>query len=274
MNEIENKENQIEEIKDNNKKSNYNILTLILGFAVIMMAFSIYWFGSFDGISEDELKNKFIKKDNISFDNIKQSEKENYISKDKYLSEIQKIKNENVKEVEKIVYKDKIIKTEPKIVEKVVEKIVYKDKIIEIEKIVELTKNRDINKSNFNIFRCYGMAPSGYRLSSNCKSNLKYFLRENSDSEYFEIIAVMNESDFRTLMILKEKQELLKEIDLSVKQISKLEKITNIGLDKLRVIETMWEVKKILGNNTIVVPVSYNVNSKKNRGTIIRAYKN
>lgn len=277
-------EENIENQDSQNKKPKSNFLNLFLGFIIIVLAFIMYQFGNFDGISSDELKNDFIKKSDVSFRNIQN--RDDYILKSTHLSELKKSNNTNTKIVEKIVekivYKDKIIQSEPKIIEKVVYKdkiIQSKPKILEVEKIVKLSpqtiyKDREINKSKFNVFKCYGMSPSNYRLSEKCTSDLKSFLKENSNSKYFEVIAVMNPADFRTIMILKQKEELLKEIDLSVEQISQLKNLTSIGLDKLRVVETMWEVKTILGKNTIVVPVSYNVNSKKNRGTIIRAYKN
>ena len=52
-----------------------------------------------------------------------------------------------------------------------------------------------------------------------------------------------------------------------------LKHLVAVGLDKLRVNETIWEVKKILGRKANVVPVSYDVNSHHYRGTVVRAYK-
>jgi len=280
-----------------------------------------YLFGNFDGISKQTLGNEYVKKSEISFNTMSANEQHNYIKKDKYLDEIDQLKNiepkvvEKIVEVEKIVYKDKIVEVEKIVekivpVEKIVEKIVYKDKIIEAEpkiiekivykdkevsaepKIVEkiiykdkviqgkekiiekvIVQDRIIDKSKFNTFRCYGMSPSGFRLTTSCAANLKKFLEKNSDSKYFEVIGVMNPKDFRSIVILKQKLELLKELDLSAEQVDTLKDLVAVGLDKLRVNETIWEVKKILGRQAAVVPVSYDVHSKNVRGTVLRAYK-
>ncbi len=117
------------------------------------------------------------------------------------------------------------------------------------------------------------MKPSGYMLTRQCESGLKKFLKKNSDAKYFEVIAVMNPKDFRTIKILEQKTDLLSQIDLNKKQVSQLKELSSVGLDKLRVVETMWQVKKVLGRQTIVVPVSYNVKSTVYRGTVLRAYK-
>jgi len=277
------------------KGSGNLILNIVLVIVILAMAVFGYLFGNFGSISKNQLENEYIKKSQISFNKITASEKMNYIPKDKYLDEIDKLKKqeskivEKIVEVEKIVYKDKVVTSKPKIVEKIVERIVYKDKIIKgkdkivyKEKIIEsnprtiektVYKDRQIDKSKFNTFRCYGMNPSGYRLTSKCISNLKKFLDKNKSAKYFEVIAVMNPKDFRTIMILEQKTHLLSQLDLNKKQVKTLKNLSSVGLDKLRVVETMWEVKKILGKKTIVVPVSYNVNSNKYRGTVLRAYK-
>ena len=263
------------------EKSTFPIINVIL--AVVILGMGIYGFknGNFDGISKKELEKNYIQKDKITFDLLNRVEKNNYVSKDTYLKEIDKLENKQPKIVEKIiekiVYKDKIIESKPKEVK--VEKIVYKDKIVEsdprvIEKLIEKTvyKDRTIDKTKFDVFKCYGMSPSGYRMTSKCTSGLKKFLIKNKNAKYFEVIAVMNPKDFRTIMILEQKTDLLTQLDLNKKQVSTLKELSTVGLDKLRVVETMWEVKKALGRQTIVVPVSYNVSSKKYRGTVLRAY--
>ena len=72
---------------------------------------------------------------------------------------------------------------------------------------------------------------------------------------------------------IEEKAKLLEEIDLTKDQVIQFKELSTVGLDKLRVVETLWEVQKILGKKAIVVPVSYNVISPLHRGTVIRAYK-
>ena len=277
------------------KKSNNSIVSIILSIVIIGMGIYGVKYGNFDGVSKSELERSYTQTSEISFNSLSSVQKNKYVSKDKYLEDIDKLESMPPKTiekvVEKIVYKDKIVKSEPKeiIVEKIVEtkakeiiveKIVYKDKIVVsnprvIEKLIEKTvyKDKTIDRSKFDVFRCYGMSPSGYRLTSQCISGLKKFLKKNTDAKYFEVIAVMNPKDFRTIMILEQKTDLLEQLDLNKKQVSKLKDLSSVGLDKLRVVETIWEVKKILGKQTIVVPVSYNVNSNKYRGTVLRAYK-
>jgi len=277
------------------KSSSVSLLNILLVVTILGLGVFGYLSGNFDGVSKKDLEENYIKKGSASFDNISFSQKQNYIPKDQYLDEIEKLKHkdpkviEKIVEVEKIVYRDKIIEAKPKIIEKIVykdkiittdpkviEKVIYKDKIVKTApQIIENTiyKDRSIDKSKFDVFRCYGMSPSGYRLSNKCISGLKSFLEKNNEAKYFEVIAVMNQKDFRTLMILEEKADLLNQIDLNKKQVAQFKELSTVGLDKLRVVETLWEVKKILGKDTIVVPVSYNVDSKNFRGTVIRAYK-
>ena len=180
-------------------------------------------------------------------------EQNQYISKNKYLADIEKYKNIKPEIVKEIIYKDKIILSKPQIIEK----IVTKDKII--EKIIP--QNRVIDRSKYNVFRCYGMSSQGYRLSTQCNKNLNKFLQKNKDSQYFEVIAVFNSKDFTNKSILSEETKEIKNL-------------LRIGLGKLRVIETMWKIRQqLLNKKSIVVPVSYSVTSNKHRGTVIRAYK-
>jgi len=304
----QNTQEVVEESSSDNTILNVIFITVIMGMAIVG-----YMYGNFGSIPLEELENDYVKKSTITFNTINKNEKMNYIKKDKYLDEIDKLKNkepkivevekvvekivnvdkiievekivEKIVEVEKIVYRDKIIEAEPKIVEKIVykdkivmaePKVVYKDKIVEGEaKIIEKTVFKDviIDKSKFNVFRCYGMSPSGYRLSPKCENGLKTFLDKNKDAKSFEVIGIMNPKDFRTIVILKQKLELLKELDLSGEQVDVLKHLVAVGLDKLRVNETIWEVKKILGRQANIAPVSYDVNSPHYRGTVVRAYK-
>jgi len=312
----QNTQEAIEESGSDNTILNVIFITVIMGMAIVG-----YVYGNFGSIPLEELRNDYVKKSTVTFNTMNANEKMNYIEKDKYLDEIDKLKNkkpkivekiievekvvekivevekvvekivkvdkivEKIVEVEKIVYKDKLIESEPKIIEKIVykdkvimsePKIVYKDKIVQgKDKVVEKTVFKDvvIDKSKFNFFRCYGMSPSGYRLSDKCERGLKKFLDKNKDAKLFEVIGVMNPKDFRTIVILKQKLELLKKLDLSGEQVDVLKHLVAVGLDTLRVNETIWEVKKILGRKANIAPVSYDVNSKQYRGTVVRAYK-
>jgi len=297
--------------------SDNTILNVIFISIIMGMAIVGYMYGNFGSVSQEELENEYVQKSTITYNTLNTNEKNNYIEKDKYLDEIDKLKNQEPKvvekivevekvvekiveverkvevvkevdkivEVEKIVYVDKIIEAEPKIVEKIVykekivmsePKVIYKDKVLQGDtKIVEKTVFKDvvIDKSKFNVFRCYGMSPSGYRLSHKCEQGLKKFLDKNKDAKSFEVIGIMNPKDFRTIVILKQKLELLKKLDLSGEQVDTLKHLVAVGLDKLRVNETIWEVKKILGRKANIAPVSYDVNSHHYRGTVVRAYR-
>ncbi len=45
------------------------------------------------------------------------------------------------------------------------------------------------------------------------------------------------------------------------------------GLSRERVLETSWQIKDILGEDTVLTPTNYYVKSKKNnKGIIIKAY--
>jgi len=264
------------------ESSNNPLVALLLSAVIIGMGVYGYTKGNFEGISKKELKENYTLNSEIRFDSIGIAEQNKYIPRDLYKEVVNKLKNKEPRVIEKIVYKDKIKEKiiAGKTTQVKVEKIVYKDKIVKqdprvIEKLVEKTiyKDRTIDKSKYNFFSCYGMKPSGYALTTKCASGLKKFLKKNSDAAYFEVIAVMNPKDFRTIKILEQKTDLLSQIDLNKRQVSQLKELSSVGLDKLRVVETMWQVKKVLGRDTIVVPVSYNVKSSIHRGTVLRAYK-
>jgi (2Fe-2S) ferredoxin len=271
-----------------NKDDNSSNPTVSIVLLVVIIGMGIYGYmkGNFNGISKKELRDDYTLNSEITFNSIGIAEQNRYMLKDTYNEEINKLKNKEPKVVEKIiekiVYKDKIkekvVQTKPK--EVLIERVIYKNKIVEkdpkvVEKIVQKTiyKDKTIDKSKFEVFKCYGMSSSRYRITSKCATGLKEFLLKNKDAKYFEVIAVMNPKDFRTIMILEQKTDLLSQIDLNKKQVANLKELSSVGLDKLRVVETIWEVKKVLGKQTVVVPVSYKVNSKKYRGTVLRAYK-
>lgn len=246
----------------NNQQSSNSIsiiINIILAIIVVTMGAIMFIYGNFGSVNKKDLQNDYIKKENITFDDLSYQEKENYISKAYHTGEIEKLKisqtDKKLNTIEKIVYKDKIIEQEPKIIEKVI----YKDS--------------KINRSKFNVFRCYGMLPGSYYMTDECKNGLSWFLKENSDAKYFEVIAVIDDKDFKLLKTLENNMDIIKKLNISQKDIDLIKYLSSVGLDKLRVIETLWDVKKILGKDAVIVPVSYSAKSDKNRGTVVRAYK-
>ena len=250
MSDITEQELQVKRIE----KGYFNIIIhLVLIIIIIMLITYGYLYSNFGSVSKKELQSDYIKKESISFHALNSFEQNQYVSKNKYLTDLKKYKNIKPQIVKEIIYKDNVILSKPRIIEK----IITQDKII--EKIV--SQDRVINKSKFNVFRCYGMDAQRYRLSPECNKELDKFLQKNTNSQYFEIIAVFNTKDFTNNSALK-------------KETKELRNLLKIGLGKLRVIETMWKMKQLLDDEKkIIVPVSYSVTSPKYRGTIIRAYK-
>lgn len=250
-----------EEIKE--QKSN---LSLILNtvFAVIILALALimFFYGNFGSIPKDTLDKEYIKKSDISFDDLEDETKAKYILLEKAKDIAPKIiyKDKIIKPEPEIKYIEKVVKTAPEVVEKEVEKIIYKDNILD--------------KTKFNVFRCYGMNAGSYYLTKECQEKLKIFITNNKNSKYFEVIGITDKLDFKLLKKVENSEQTLENLHIKEKDIQKLRALSTKGLAKLRVEETIWDVKKLLQNSTIEVsPVSYNIETEDIRGSVIRAYK-
>lgn len=147
-----------------------------------------------------------------------------------------------------------------------------KAKLKEESKNVEVIKENtnitatNVDKNSFkkiyfsdksNHLKCYDYSQIATAPTSTCLNELKPFLEKNSNALRFQIIPVLSDND--------------------EKAFSKFDKETKNtllnGVSTQRVTETIWQVKKMLGNDIIITADSYYVKSEKgNSGFILKAY--
>jgi len=152
---------------------------------------------------------------------------------------------------------------------KEITKVVVEEKIV--PKIVDLdNKNfkKYYNSMESKSLKCYDFKAGQIYLSNDCKNKIDTFFKENINSIKFEIIPVVS---FEDNIIYKEIENNIKTLDKQVK--AKIEDYLLIGLSKQRVVETTFYIKEKFGEETIIVPTNYYVNSSKNnKGVIVKAY--
>lgn len=103
-----------------------------------------------------------------------------------------------------------------------------------------------------------------------CANQLNIFFKDNINSIKFEIIPVVAASD--NIIYDKIKNSIV-ELDFKFKE--KIKDYLLFGLSKERVLETTFYIKEKFGEELVIVPTNYYVEStKENKGIIIKAYFN
>ncbi len=256
---------QTEQTENIETKEQSGVLVYVL-FSLLLIAFGLIAYGylSYDMVNKGDLQTKYTKTDDINFNMLPSYEQDDYVEK----SQIDKL-NTKIRELS-----DKI-KNQQNLEVKVVEKIVEIEKPIEVEKIVEVEKEiiknipviQKINKAKFEIFRGYNTAEDSVYPTKDTINKLHTFLDKNKDAKAFEVIGVVNMSDFAI------KDKVIKAID-NKDRVEKLFKLAELGLSRKRVVEGTWEIRKYLGDDANIQVVNYTITSKKNnKGFVVRAYK-
>ena len=225
---------------------------VFLGLTIVVSAVLGYIYFSYDMVDKGDLKTKYILKDDITYANLPYDIQEQYIQKYSATLQINTLKDK--------VNKLKNKKCEPKIITKIVEKPVEKI----VTKIVEKPILAKIDRTNYKVYRCNKMENIVYP-SKSCLKTLKKFVDTNKDAKLFEVIGVYDTQGFETLDNLK-----------NVHNQNRIEKITHfaqIGLAQKRVSEAVWELKDMVPKDVAIQVVNYSVESKTEKGFIVRAYK-
>lgn len=164
-----------------------------------------------------------------------------------------------------------ILQSKPEVKVKEIIKLVVDEKII--EKVVDLdNKNfkKYYNSTEFNTFKCYDFKEGQIHLPKECANQLNIFFKDNINSIKFEIIPVVAASD--NIIYDKIKNSIV-ELDFKFKE--KIKDYLLFGLSKERVLETTFYIKEKFGEELVIVPTNYYVEStKENKGIIIKAYFN
>lgn len=262
----------IREKKKENKGLN-TLLYLVIIIAILLFSIVIYLFTSKkeDLSSETNIqtaKEKSLKKDDntenlILMDNDKKKSEKNIL----IINAKKEASEKEILETSKKVSENKIEKEKAKETIKIKE--IIKEKIV--TKTIKLDKKNFkeyYNASKYNSLKCYNFKAGDIFPSSQCKNNLKKFLLANKNAIRFEVIPVIAESDN---LVFNKMQSKIKDMDKDFQ--SKVKEYMFKGLSRERVLETSWNIKDILGEDTILTPTNYYVKSKKNnKGVIIKAY--
>lgn len=152
------------------------------------------------------------------------------------------------------------------------EKVIQEKEIIKEIKVVDknLTKEKFkefYNSAKFNRLTCYDYNAGAIQPSKQCLDKIHNFLDKNKNALRFEIIPVVDSKDKE----LFDGIEKIKLKNYSTPQ--RLNKYALRGLSRDRVLELTWNIRQIVGQELILTPTNYFVESQKNnRGIIIKAY--
>lgn len=297
--EIEKKEKLIiPSVRDKeNENSESNLLLYIVAtIAILLLILTIYLFKddnflqtnkkqnlsvtSTKNIEEDKPEIKELVNDEIT--KVLEEKKQLTLNTQSQESEVpikeedKEVQDKTIKLVEKDIEKNKqdaiknIVKNEEKKEEiNKKENFIIKEKII--TKVVNLNKEnfrQYYNSSKYETLKCYNFKAGNIFPDSKCKKDLKKFINTNKDAIRFEIVAVIAKDDNIIFNKIKSK---LQGLEQSFQD--RVKEYMFRGLGRERVLETSWQIKDILGEDTVLTPTNYYVKSKKNnKGIIIKAY--
>ena len=257
MEELYNKEETKVEIKQNYTAA------YISGFvAVVLAIFLGYTYSSKDMVKKGDLDKKYIKKDDITFQDLPAYLQSDYISKFEHNQQLSRL-NQQISELGSKNKAGEKISSTPDDVEKVIEV----EKIVEVEKPVTIVKTiGDIDKTKYKSYGCYEMVSGDYYPSENCINKLHDFLDKNKDAKLFEVIGIYNNEEFDAAKKIGNEQER--------KDLKRVFDLAQAGLVEKRVVEGIWQIKNHLGFSTNVRKVNYEIKSQYGlKGFVVRAYR-
>jgi len=250
------------------QQSNALLYTLI-GVIVILLGYIGYVYASHDMVNKNELKEKYVLKNDINFYMLPSHIKSQYVEFYDHNEQVDTLK-------QKIQNLQTQLKEDTKIIEKVIEVPVEKvvEKIVEVEKMIAIPIEIEVkekptnifnNANQFNTYTCKNMEEGSIEISQKCIKELHSFLDKNKEAKKFEVIGMVDNQDFKLINTLKDVY--------GEKKIKHLSKYSQIGLSRQRVIEASWLVREYIGDYKHIKTVNYTVHSKNKKGFIIRAYK-
>jgi 5-bromo-4-chloroindolyl phosphate hydrolysis protein len=135
-----------------------------------------------------------------------------------------------------------------------------------IKKIVQIGEM--IDKTNSNTYTCKSFESGGIVIPGRCEKELFDFLQTNQDAKLFEIIGLVDDTEFRLIKNLEEVY--------GTQKIKDIKKYVQRGLSRQRVIEMTWLIKEYFhqkGDHDFKLnAVNYTLYSKHKRGFVLKAY--
>ena len=267
----------------NEQQKNNNLvygLILLLIIAVVFI-FSIYT--NNEMIKKDDFQKNYVKKDDIVFNMLSAKEQNKYMYIDAHLRQIDTLNNK-IKDLK--TNNKSVVKNKPTTIEKIVEvekiikvkedcKAQIKQKVGKLEQLVRLQQKAilsirsgtsSIDKTKYKTYTCKDMLKGSFYIPKSCTKMLYKFLDKNKDAKMFEVIGVVDASEFKVLTKIKEPQNKSKVI--------KIANFAQLGLAYRRVKEGKWAIRYYLDKNVNIQVVNYIIKSKKkSKGFVVRAYK-
>jgi uncharacterized protein YpmB len=141
----------------------------------------------------------------------------------------------------------------------------------EVKVCEEITK--DANKVS-DFAKCYNMDEGSYYISYQCKKDIISYVDKHKNAQYFEIIAIVDEAEFKLFKSLENNTFIYEKLSTSQNAINKLKKFSQAGLAKQRAVEASWVIKAHTKRKATTYTVHYELVSKGDkRGVIVRAYE-
>jgi len=213
------------------------------------------YFSNFSGVDAKTLNDRYVKKGEASFDDLSNSVKKRYYSEKK--------KCQNQKPV--LANSDIINRCEP-------------THELKTEKITSFKPKNTLNsdKNNFvSQISCSNMGVNEYKIDNVCRTKLYDFFKTIDSKKYkFEIIPLVDNHDFKILKQIKQNPEICNNLEakISTTQINNLFSLANEGLGVYRIKEARWLLRQRFGKNIDVKFTPYTINTKYERGFLIRLY--
>jgi len=213
------------------------------------------YFGNFSGVDGETLDREYIKKGEASFDDLSASLKKRYYSEKK--------KCQNQKPV--VTNSDIVNKCEP-------------SQEIKAPKITAITPKIILKSKKNNLvsqISCANMGVNEYKIDNECRVKLYDFFKTIDSKEYkFEIIPLVDNHDFKILKQIKQNPDLCSNLEPKINdtQISNLFSLANAGLGVYRIKEARWLLRQRFGKDVDVKFTPYTINTKYERGFLIRLY--
>lgn len=152
-----------------------------------------------------------------------------------------------------------------------------KNEFIQVKEISSEPKTKKIPlapKRINEVAKCYDMDKGSYSSSSLCKSNLIEFMNKHKNASYFEVIGIVDETEFTVFKNLENNTAFYEKLELTPHSLDIIKNFTQVGLAQHRAMEAQWLIKEHIKTNVKVYNANYNLFSNEGfRGFIIRAYK-
>jgi hypothetical protein len=207
------------------KNSNNFLLYILLFLMLLCLGVFGVILTQYEILSKDEFKNKYVKKEHVTFDMLPSNIQSEYVHKSNVSSEIQ------IQEVEKI-------------------KVITETKEIEVPKYI----TQDIfSGEKYHVAKCYDMVVAKVRLSKKCEKDIEKFLNSHKDANYFEVIGIVSNQDISSLSASKYTKEGLAK--KRVEETSWFIKKT-LGMD-IKVLPVNYHITSKKNNKGTVVRVYY-----------------